>query len=68
MIDGFAMLMGFLVGMVIVYFFDEKPHQVVKHCTAYDVSGVTFVNKQGKCYQYKENKRICPTNGEIIEL
>ena len=67
MINFYGILIGFLVGICLMTIIKEEPEIVVKYPTPYNTKNITYVDKVGNCYQYKENQIVCPTDNKVIK-
>lgn len=62
MIDFKYLILGFVVGIFLVYITQSKPKIVIKYPTPDNVGKVTYTDNSGTCYKYKAEKTECLTD------
>jgi hypothetical protein len=60
-------LMGFLIGVVGILFWKDKPHVVVKYPHPKEAKGIVFRDPNGTCYTYKSKEVSCDTNETTLK-
>ena len=66
MIDFYGLFIGFLVGVFLTILTADTPQIVIKHPTPYNTKNITYVDDQGKCYQYRADKIVCPSDNQLV--
>ena len=64
--DLYGLFMGFVVGVFLTILTVDSPQIVMKHPTPYNTKNITYVDDEGKCYQYRADSVVCPTNNQLI--
>lgn len=55
----FGLVSGLAAGLFIIYYYYDCPKIVVKYPTPDNTKGVTYVGKDGDCYQYTSVEVSC---------
>lgn len=67
MIDFKFLIIGFVVGILLVYITQAKPKVVIKYPTPDNAGKVTYLDDSGVCYKYKSTEVSCPLNKDNVE-
>lgn len=53
-------MISFLIGLLFVYLFSEKPKLVYQHPTPENAGKIIYMDDNGACYKYTSEKITCP--------
>ena len=60
-------IISFLVGLLLIIFLETEKEKVVVYPTVENVKEIEYVDKNGLCYEYRQELVKCPANSNNIK-
>ena len=59
-------VLGFIIGIILVYMLKPKPHIIIEHPTEESIKNSVYRDETDKCYKLVTKDIKCPGNKELF--